>query len=292
MTKLECIPCLLAHALKTIQKSGLSPKVESALFAQAFEKSRVLLDGAPAPLAAEAIYKSIAEVTGQSDPFRRFKIESTTAALRALPRLRESVRNAEWPFKKAVELSIAGNAIDLVKMDEAELENIVGWLEDYEPEFPETETISRLEEDIRSAETIFFIGDNAGETVFDRLILEQIDSAGIFYGVRGKPAINDTTALEAEESGICELAEIVSSESSIPGTMLDKVGQRFRETFYNADVVIAKGQGNLETLDKAPRAIYHLFKAKCEPIANLVGRKVGDFVVWRNSPISEDRQEV
>ncbi|MCK5833147.1 DUF89 family protein [bacterium] len=286
MTKLDCIPCLLTHALKTIRKSGLTEELENKLFTRAFEESKILLDGAPAPVAAEAIYRSLAEITGVSDPFRDFKVESTETALKALPRLREAVSNSEWPFRKAVELSIAGNAIDLVKMDEKELNSIVNWLGENEFDFPETKTISRLEKDIHSAKSVFFIGDNAGETVFDRLILEQIQNTTIYYGVRGGPVLNDATALEAEESGICDYAELVSSESSIPGTMLDSVGERFIELFNTADIVIAKGQGNLETLDQAPRAIYHLFKAKCKPIAQLVGREVGDFVIWRNSPIS------
>lgn len=287
MNRLDCIPCLLAHALKTIRKSGVPEDVEQELFALAFDEARVLLDAAPAPIAASAIYRALAEKTGVEDPFRNFKIKSTEMALKILPRLRDIVWQSDKPFHKAVEFAIAGNAIDLVQMDEHELDDVVAWLESHDIDLSNDETISALKNEIRGADTIFIIGDNAGETVFDVLLLELIDGPKVYYGVRGGPALNDVTEREAEESGIAEVAEIVSSESDIPGTMLEHVGDDFRKLFDRADVVIAKGQGNLETLDKAPRPVYHLFKAKCEPIAKLAGRKVGDFVVWKNSPNQE-----
>lgn len=287
MTRLDCIPCLLAHTLKTIRKSGVAEEIENELFATAMEEARVLLDGKPAPLAASAIYRSLAKKTGVEDPFRDFKIKSTEKALKVLPRLRDIVRQSDKPFHKAVEFAIAGNSIDLVQMDEHELDDVVGWLESHGMDLSSDETISVLQKEIEDAETVFIIGDNAGETVFDILLLEAIDNAKIYYGVRGGPALNDATEIEAQESGIVELAEIVSSESAIPGTMLEHVGEDFRKLFHSADVVIAKGQGNLETLDDAPRPVYHLFKAKCEPIAKLTGRKIGDFVVWKNTTTQE-----
>ncbi|HHS50233.1 MAG TPA: hypothetical protein ENN07_03870, partial [candidate division Zixibacteria bacterium] len=85
MTRLDCIPCLLAHALKTIRKSGVSEELERELFAGAVEASKILLDGAPAPVAARAIYRSISAKTGITDPFRDFKVQSTEMALRILP---------------------------------------------------------------------------------------------------------------------------------------------------------------------------------------------------------------
>ncbi|HDR91422.1 MAG TPA: DUF89 family protein, partial [candidate division Zixibacteria bacterium] len=241
---------------------------------------------APAPVAARAIYRSISAKTGITDPFRDFKVQSTEMALRILPRLREIVSKSQNPFAKAVEFSIAGNAIDLVQMEEEDLNSVIERLESHSADFSGDNAIIKLEDEIRSAETVLIIGDNAGEAVFDTLLLEQIRGKKLYYSVRGGPALNDAIEIDAIESGIGDFAEIVSSESSVPGILLDEVGEKFREIFDRADVVIAKGQGNLETLEDAPRPIYHLFKAKCEPIAKLAMRKVGDFVVWRNSPKS------
>ncbi|MGC9315223.1 MAG: damage-control phosphatase ARMT1 family protein [bacterium] len=284
MTRLDCIPCLLAHALKTIRKSGVGEDLERELFAGAVEESRILLEGAPAPVAARAIYRSISARTGIADPFRDFKVQSTKMALRILPRLQEIVANSQNPFVKAVEFAIAGNAIDLVQMEEENLNSIIGLLESHSAELSGENDVEKLQDEIRAAKTVLIIGDNAGEAVFDTLLLEQMHGKKHYYSVRGGPALNDVVEIDAIESGIGDFAEIISSESNVPGTLLEEVGEKFREVFDHADVVIAKGQGNLETLDDAPRPIYHLFKAKCEPIARLTGRKVGDFVVWRNSP--------
>lgn len=284
MTRLDCIPCLLAHALKTIRKSGVGEDLERELFTGAVNASRVLLDGAPAPVAARAIYRSISARTGIEDPFRDFKVQSTQMALRILPRLQEIVANSQNPFAKAVEFAIAGNAIDLVQMEEEDLNSIIGLLESHSANLSGKSDVEKLQDEIRSAKTILIIGDNAGEAVFDTLLLEQIHGKKLYYSVRGGPALNDVVEIDAIESGIGDFAEIISSESNVPGTLLEEVGEKFREIFDSADVVIAKGQGNLETLDDAQRPIYHLFKAKCEPIARLTGRKVGDFVIWRNTP--------
>jgi len=284
MTRLDCIPCLLAHALKTIRKSGVSEELESELFAGAVEASKILLDGAPAPVAARKIYQSISAKTGIDDPFRDFKGQSTQMALRILPRLQEMVAKSQNPFAKAVEFSIAGNAIDLVQMEEEDLNSIIGLLESHSASLSGEGDVEKLADEISSAKTVLIIGDNAGEAVFDRLLLEQMHGKKLYYSVRGGPALNDVIEIDAIESGIGDFAEIISSESNVPGTLLEEVGDKFREVFDQADVVIAKGQGNLETLDIAPRAIYHLFKAKCEPIAKLTGRNVGDFVIWRNTP--------
>ncbi len=284
MITLDCIPCLLAHSLKAMRRAGVPKGSEKELFENALGEAKIMLDGSPAPIAAAAIYRLISEKTGNNDPFRDFKKKSTAMALEILPRLREMVTASDDPFARAIEFSIAGNAIDLVKMEESDLGGIIDLLEKSESGEFVSEDISALESEIFGADSVFVIGDNAGETVFDRLFLELINGPKVYYGVRGGPVLNDATAKEAEESGIGEIAEIISSESAIPGTVLEKVGEKFRKIFDEADVVIAKGQGNFETLDESPRPIYHLFKAKCEPIAERVGCNVGDFIVWKNSP--------
>lgn len=267
-----------------MRRAGVPKTSERELFIKALGEVKIMLDGSPAPIAAAAIYRLISEKTGNNDPFRDFKRKSTTMALEILPRLREMVMTSDNPFSTAIEFAVAGNAIDLVKMEESSLGEIIEWLRKFESGKLATEEISMLENEILSAQSVLVIGDNAGETVFDHLFIELIRGPKIYYGVRGAPVLNDTTIEEAEASEIGEIAEIISSESAIPGTVLEKVGKKFRAIFDGADVVIAKGQGNLETLDESPRPIYHLFKAKCEPIAERVGCNVGDFIVWKNSP--------
>ena len=135
---------------------------------------------------------------------------------------------------------------------------------------------------MKNAETVLVLGDNAGESVFDRLFMELIDVPRLFYAVRGGPVLNDITLEDAVASGITAPVEIISTGSAIPGVVLDKTSSDFREIFYGADVIIAKGQGNFETLFDPPRPVYHLFKVKCDAVARRIGSRIDDFVIWKN----------
>ena len=129
MISLDCIPCLLAHSLRAMRRAGVPKVSEKELFEKALGEAEIMLDGSPAPIAAAAIYRLISEKTGNNDPFRDFKKKSTTMALGVLPRLREKVITSDDPFARAIEFSIAGNAIDLVKMEESDLGETIDWLE-------------------------------------------------------------------------------------------------------------------------------------------------------------------
>ena len=129
--------------------------------------------------------------------------------------------------------------------------------------------------------------DNAGETVFDRILISELKNVSgegvtVFYGVRSIPVINDATAEDAVASGLDQDATIVSTGSTVPGLILDEADPKFLKLYRDADVVISKGQGNYETLsDSAGRTIYFLLKAKCQAVAEDIGVSVGEYVLAR-----------
>jgi uncharacterized protein with ATP-grasp and redox domains len=170
--------------------------------------------------------------------------------------LRDKLASASDPFDMGLRLAVAGNVIDFGAqhlLDPAEtIQRVL--TADLAIDHGE-----QLREDLARARSVLYIGDNAGEIVLDALFLEILARPGLTFVVRGGPVINDDDS---------------------PGVILPRVSPEFRTAFDKADVVIAKGQGNLEGLWDAPRDVYFLLTVKCERIARQIGVPVGAFVVW------------
>lgn len=131
-------------------------------------------------------------------------------------------------------------------------------------------------EKLKKADTLLYLGDNCGEIVFDKVFIEYLKdifpNLKIFYGVRGRPIINDGTLEDAEMVGMREVAKVLDNGDGAPGTVIEDVREEFRRLFYGADIVIAKGQGNYETLSGTDREeVYLLFMAKCGVVAKKIG---------------------
>ena len=144
---------------------------------------------------------------------------------------------------------------------------------------------------VANAQRILYLTDNAGEIVFDRLLIEQLEPAQVTVAVRGRPIINDATLADARAVGLHELVEIIDNGSDAPGTLLDDCSQEFKRRFRAADLIIAKGQGNYETLSQERRNIYFLFKAKCSVIAEHAGVALGTHVLLRHFPVQHAQGE-
>ena len=142
----------------------------------------------------------------------------------------------------------------------------------------------------RKASRIVYLADNAGEIVFDRLLIEQIlkcSRAEIIVAVRGSPVLNDATLSDARAVGMESVASVISSGSDAPGTILARCSDRLRACYASADMVIAKGQGNFESLCERGENIFFLLKVKCGVIAALTGHAVGEPVILsRSGPAS------
>lgn len=147
--------------------------------------------------------------------------------------------------------------------------------------------IEQPRKELEKARTVVIIGDNAGETVFDRIVISKIkrmkrEEVNVFYGVRSALVIYDTTAEDAIASGLDCDAAIVSTGSTVPGLLLDEATLEFLELYRAADVVISKGQGNYETLGESiGRVIYFLLKAKCQAVAADIRVSQGEYVLLR-----------
>ncbi len=236
-------------------------------------------DDVPPPYLSRDVYNLISREFGVEDPYREIKRESTKRALEMLPELREFVASSQDPLFEAVRVAIIGNIIDFGTSNSFTLEDVSSFknIPIAVNHYPE------LKRELERAKAVLYIGDNAGETVFDRVLVEMLSGSGkrVYYAVRSRPIINDATYEDAIEAGLDEVAEVVDSGSDGPGVVFDRVNERFKHLFRDADVVISKGQGNYETLDDVPRTVYFLFRAKCTVVAERVGANLGDILILK-----------
>ena len=148
--------------------------------------------------------------------------------------------------------------------------------------------VKQLKQDLDNAKNVLILADNAGETVFDSLLIEQLpEHLEVTYAVKGSPVINDAVEADAIDAGIDELAEVIDNGTDAPGTLLHQCSSSFIEYFNSADVVIAKGQANFETLNTANREIYFLTQIKCPVIAKAYDYQVGDWIVSTTSALAK-----
>ena len=232
------------------------------------------------PEIAQQGYQLIYRITGNSDPFRQAKVEANRAALALYPRLKEAVANSEDPLLTACKLAIAGNSIDLAPdFDYGGINNIL------ETALASPLAINDYQEfrsSINNSRHILYLGDNAGEIVFDRVLIEelrQVKELEIDFVVRERPIINDATLEDAIAVGMDKVARIVSSGCDAPATILSQCSSEMLRLYHSADIIIAKGQGNYESLDEEAGNIFFLLRAKCQIVANLLGVSVGDAIL-------------
>ncbi|MBN2468972.1 MAG: DUF89 family protein [Deltaproteobacteria bacterium] len=283
-TYLDCIPCFVNQALRTGRLATSDETIQREILDRVMKKLIRLPLHSPPPRIAQEVYEIIRKITGNEDPYAAIKKRHNEITLGLYPKFREMTHEADDPLFYALRLAIAGNSIDL---------GIEREVTDIEGEIFTTLSLpvtvnhyDALKESLRKARTILYLGDNAGEIVFDRLLMETLLNHGnteIIFAVREKPVINDATMEDAKFVGIDTVATVISNGSDAPATILSECSPFFRETFHRADMIIAKGQGNYESLSDEPGEIFFLFKAKCRMIATHLHVNVGDSIIKKQS---------
>ena len=215
------------------------------------------------PQTGRLIYQKISELTGIADPYAASKQKNMQQVAELYPHFRQLVQASADPLRQAVHLAIAGNVIDLGVNRDFEIQSAVEQILQQDFAIDDYELFRQK---IAEAENILYLGDNSAETYFDKLLLEVIDKP-IIYAVKERPIINDATRVEAQKAGIEQFAQIISSGSDAPGTILPLCNREFLQKFQEADLIISKGQGNFEGLSEQAAPIFFLLRAKCSVIA-------------------------
>jgi len=288
-TYLDCIPCFFRQALEGARIVRASPKQQKQIidgFARKIPK--ISLQSSP-PEIARLGYALLKKISPNGDPYKDIRQKSNRIALRLLGRLKNKVNHSKDRILTALELAIAGNIIDFgVKNNlnvKAELKKILA---------KESKVIHKksifhyleFKRALKKARKILYLADNAGEVVFDRVLVEEIKRAypekDIYYSVKSKPIINDALLEDARECGIHAVTQVISNGTDAPGTLLDLCSKEFRKIYKSADMIISKGQGNFESLSQEARPIFFLFMVKCPVVARETGCKMGDTVLFYN----------
>ena len=245
------------------------------------------LDASPPKMGRE-IFRIVKGITGKDDPFKKIKQKSNKLVLDIYPKLKEEIRSSDDKLLTAVELAIAGNVIDYgVKNSldvDKEIEKILaGDFVGVEKSSKKSFDYQEFKDALNNAESILYLGDNTGEIVFDKLLIEELSNilpdTKITYVVRDKPVINDVLVEDAVSCGLDKIVDVISSGCDAPGTILDLCSKEFLKLYESAELIISKGQGNFETLADEKRPIFFLFKVKCPVIANHTGFNMGDIVL-------------
>ena len=237
---------------------------------------RIRAEAIPPEIGREA-YRLISEKTGILDPYAKLKKECTQQALSLYPQLKKRVSASQDRLQMAIRMAIAGNVIDFGANANFDLDK------DLEVLLSQTLAIDHYPafcHALQKAQKVLYLADNAGETVFDRLLIEELGKP-VVYAVREKPIINDAILQDALDAGIDKVAEIISSGTDAPGTILDLCSESFINIYRSADLIISKGQGNYEGLSDEIRPVFFLLKTKCSVIARDIGVKQGSIILMK-----------
>jgi len=276
-TYLDCYVCLLRQALSVARQVGGDEVTQQAVMNSTLRCLQEVQPGLPPPYTTTQVHRIIRERFPGTDPYATLKERSTERALALYPWLKKLVASAEDPFETAVRLAIAGNIIDFGPADEYDL---VKSVERALAQPPAVNDIQALREAIQTAEWVLYLADNAGETVFDRVLIEQIP-VPVYYVVKSGPILNDATAEDAIAAGVEQKARIIELGTDSVGTILDRCSEEFRRLYEGAEVIIAKGMGNYETLSTEGPRLFFLLQAKCEPVARDMQVPVGSLIIKR-----------
>ena len=232
------------------------------------------------PEMARVIHQIIREVTGSDDPYRLVKERSNEKALQLYPKMKELVGTSGNPLLVSCKLATAGNSIDF-GVPSSSFRDYHSLIESALSSPFKVDYFDEFVGCLSHASSLLYLGDNAGEIVFDRVFIEEMrvfKDIDVIFVVRGGPIINDATYADARYVGIEEVARIISNGSDYPGTVLRSCSKEVQELFQSADIIIAKGQGNYESIDGDRRSLFHLFKVKCSVVATQLKVDVNDMV--------------
>ncbi|MBW1745863.1 MAG: DUF89 family protein [Deltaproteobacteria bacterium] len=276
-TYFECIPCLLRQTFEAARLTTDDKAIHEQVIRKVLRAaSEMNLQESP-PFMAQRIHRLIRQMTGDNDPYHDIKDRFNHFALELYPELKKRVERSRTPLDTAIRLAIAGNIIDSGvnhHINETLVHNSI----EHALTAPLAGDPEQFRKAVSKANDILYLADNAGEIVFDRLLIEQMPSEKITLVVKGSPVINDACLADAQTTGIADLVEVIDNGSDAPGTILDECSEEFKRRFENADLIIAKGQGNYETLSDVKKDIFFMLKAKCPVIAHHIGCEVGSLV--------------
>jgi uncharacterized protein with ATP-grasp and redox domains len=279
---IECYPCFLRQTALAVDL-GTTDEALKMHIMKAVLRDMEGADMHKTPAhATTGMHRIIRQMLG-CDPFEGIKQEYNKKALELYPSLKETVRNSDDPLHTASRLAVAGNVIDFGIYTSVDIE---GTVERSLNEPFAVEDYQRFKDEMDRADNVLYLLDNAGEVVFDRLLIEELLERGreVVAVVKGSPVINDCTMIDAEGAGLAGVCEVMDNGSDAVGTILETTSPAFNDVFNdNSSLVISKGQGNFETLMGERKNMFFLFQSKCGVLSRFLGLETGSMLLAENS---------
>jgi uncharacterized protein with ATP-grasp and redox domains len=278
-TYLDCIPCFVRHCLEAVQMTTDDEQIREQVLRRALRLASEVDYCQSPPATAQRMHRFIREVTGVRDPYFDVKSRFNKLALKMHTELKKLIESSVDPRATAVRLAIAGNIIDSGVNLEISPEKVEDAVSESLRRPLDSQALEEFNQATGQARDILYLGDNAGEIVFDRLLIEQLPCEKITFVVRGGPILNDVLAEDAEAVGLTDIVRVIDNGSDAPGTILADCSEEFRRRFEGADAVIAKGQGNYETLSDVDRDMFFMLQPKCKVLVEHLGREMGSLAL-------------
>lgn len=273
----ECAGCIVSRAVAEVKEATTNPAIRFRVMVEILR----LLSREFKPTALPAVLgtkrdRLIKRITGNDDPYKRVKRISNEKALKLLPYTRKIVEEGytqQDRFKRSCLCAIVGNIMEFgIPGHKFTFTSLRKLFREAGKDLVIDNTI-KIYELAKKANTILYLTDNAGEIVFDTLVVEQLKNMGltVTVGVKGGYIINDATLEDAEVSGMCKIADkVITTGTDAVGLAVKEFSKEILDVYNSVDMVFAKGMGYAETLTeyklKRPHAL--LFRTKCNCVAN------------------------
>jgi len=278
-----CIPCYLKQALSAAREVTGDAETQRRVLNEAARLLPALsLESTPARNSTLVLWRA-QEVLGCADPWATKKKQYNELALSMYPRLKTLVQGSQDRLGTALRVAAAGNVMDLGILSGGDVD-VEGVLDDLLSEGFAIDQSEFLESSVRGPVDVLYLLDNAGEVVFDRVLIEELTDRGarVTAVARGAPILNDATVKDARAARLHESAVVVGNGSPMIGTDLETCSEEFLRLFDEAELILSKGQANFETLNETAAPVFFILKAKCPEVARELGVATGDVVAVFN----------
>ena len=286
----HCIECMVRRHFELVQPKNDGVKADLYLR----DVMRIMLDApknVSAPYLTYQCAQAYAKYWPGDDPYAQLKKDSNDMILELLPKIRPMVEQAEDPLSMAMKFARTGNFLDFgILTPEVAHKALWEAVENTPAMELDADVYAHLLDDLSAAKQLLILGDNAGEIVFDILLVEQLQKQypdlEVIYCVRGKNSLNDATREDAAYVGMDKLVRVIDNGTGISGTELDYISDELKQVLSTADVILSKGSGNLESLAGCGLNIYYIFMCKCQRVAKILGceNMTGQFLRERVLP--------
>lgn len=284
-TYLDCVPCIIRQIINTLGISGCSDEIGRKVTLELIKKLENI-DYSRTPAAnSDIAYIVFRDITGIKDPYYELKRRYNRLALEIYPELEKAVESAEDRLYMALKVAVIGNVIDLgINTEEASAIDFNKIIEDLSKIYFSVNVYDEFKESLKDSTNILYLADNAGEIVFDKILIKELVRLNkkVVLSVKSNPIINDATMEDAVEVNFNGLARVIETGNGCIGINMDRSSATFLEEFKKADLIIGKGHGNFETLNNNRANIFFLLKAKCDNVANELGVRCSDIVFTRS----------